>query len=280
MDIDALWEYSDPGESERRFRTALAHAEGDGRLELLTQIARTYSLRCRFDDARAVLAQIEEALAASGPRPRIRHALELGRTCNSSGDRTTARPHFERAWRDASAAGEEGLAVDAAHMIAIACAGTPESLAWNERGLVVARGSPDPKARALVPAMLNNSAWELHGEGRFEEALARFEEALDAGTATGRADRIRIARWSVARCLRSLGRHDEALAIQRELASEHEAAGTHDGYIDEEIGENLWALGRQEEARPHFARAAESLTSELDAERLRKLRDRPSGPFD
>ena len=49
MDIDSFWEYSDPAASEARFRAALSSAQGDDRLELLTQIARTYSLRQRFD---------------------------------------------------------------------------------------------------------------------------------------------------------------------------------------------------------------------------------------
>ena len=39
--IEALWEYQDPSLSEERFRLALKAAEGDYRLELLTQIART-----------------------------------------------------------------------------------------------------------------------------------------------------------------------------------------------------------------------------------------------
>jgi hypothetical protein len=39
------------------------------------------------------------------------------------------------------------------------------------------------------------------------------------------------------------------------LLEEHERAGTSDGYVREEIGECLLALGREAEARPHFARA-------------------------
>ncbi len=43
IDIEALWDYADPGLSEERFRAALDTAWGDVRLELLTQIARTYA---------------------------------------------------------------------------------------------------------------------------------------------------------------------------------------------------------------------------------------------
>lgn len=262
IDIDAFWEYSDPALSEARFRTALHSAQGDVRLELLTQIARTFSLRRRFAEAHAVLDDVAAQLTDAGPRPQVRYLLERGRTFNSSGAPAPARRLFEEAWEQAQAAGLEGLAVDAAHMVAIMYAGTPEAIAWNQRGLAIARGSPDPKAQALMPAMLNNSAWDLHALGRYAEALPLFEEAQAAWTARGQPEQIQIARWSVARGLRSLGRCDEALAIQRTLEAEHAAAGTVDGYVFEEIAENLAALDRMDEARPYFAQAFAALSQD------------------
>jgi tetratricopeptide (TPR) repeat protein len=244
-DIDSFWEYSDPAASEERFRRALEASHGDQRLELLTQIARTYSLRRRFEDATALLDDVESHLAAAGPRPRLRYLLERGRTFNSSGDRERARFLFQEAWELARSTGQEGLAVDAAHMMAIACGGSPEAGTWNDRGLELARTSLDAKALSLIPAILNNSAWDLHDAGRFHEALPRFEEALAEWTARGREEQIRVARWSVARCLRSLDRYEEALAIQRELEAAQAAEGTVDTYVIEEIDENLKALGRR-----------------------------------
>jgi hypothetical protein len=58
----------------------------------------------------------------------------------------------------------------------------------------------------------------------------------------------------VARCLRSLGRLDDALAIQTELA-----AGPSDGYVDQELAELLQALGRPQQAAAHRAAAARKL---------------------
>jgi len=55
---------------------------------------------------------------------------------------------------------------------------------------------------------------------------------------------VHIAKWSVARCLRSLGRHDEALAILEALEREGRAAGKPDPYVDEEIAANR--AGRRE----------------------------------
>ena len=262
MDIDSFWEYADPVASEERFRAALSSAQGDERLELLTQVARTYGLRQRFQEAHEVLNEVERHLAEAGPRPRVRYRLERGRTYNSSGEKKKARPLFVEAWEQAQTAHMDGLAVDAAHMVAITYSGAPEALAWNQRGLVIARASQDAKARALIPAMLNNSAWDLQDMGRFEEALPWFEEAQTEWEARGKPEQIRVAKWAVARCLRSLKRYDEALAIQHALESEHLAAGTADGYVFEEIAENLAALGKLDEARPYFKKAADKLSED------------------
>lgn len=277
IDIEAYWEYSDPAASEQRFRSALEQAQGDLRLELLTQVARTYGLRGEFDQAHQLLDQIEPELEGAGPRPAVRYRLERGRTYNSSGEVEQARALFEQAWELAQAAGLEGLAVDAAHMIAISYSGSPQAIEWNQRGLEIARNSLAPKAVALIPAMLNNSAWDLHELGRYDEALPLFEQAQQAWTQRGKPQQIQIARWSVARCLRSLGRLEQALQIQRELEAEHQAAGTEDGFVFEELGELLSALGRADEARPYFKRAYDELSqdewfAEHEAERLASMK--------
>lgn len=279
IDIDEFWEYSDPAASEERFRAALDSTQGDLRLELLTQIARTFSLRSRFDEAHGVLNDVEKQLAGAGARPNVRYLLERGRTFNSNGEKDKARELFIRAWEQAQEAHLEGLAVDAAHMVAITYSGSAEAIQWNQRGLEIARGSQDPKAKGLIPAMLNNGAWDLHEMGRFEEALSLFEEAQAEWTARGKPERIQIAKWSVARCLRSLERYDEALTIQRALEAEHKEAGDTDGYVFEEIAENLALLGRNEEARPYFGKAYNELGKDdwfvkNEAKRLENLKAR------
>jgi tetratricopeptide (TPR) repeat protein len=275
--IESYWEYSDPEGSEERFRQTLENAKGDIRLEILTQIARTYSLRSRFDEALQLLDEVELQLSEAGFRPRLRYTLERGRTHNSRGERDKARYLFKEAWELGRQSDEIGLAVDAAHMVAITYSGSEEAIEWNLKGLEIARLSDDPKARSLIPAMLNNAAWDLHDMERYEEALPIFEEAQAEWTARGKAVQIQIARWSVARCLRSLKRYDEALAIQRELETEHAEAGSVDGYVFEELAENLAALGRKVESRPYFARAYEELSKdewfvENEAERLASLK--------
>jgi tetratricopeptide (TPR) repeat protein len=282
MDIDALWDYGDPAASEQRFRAALDTASAEQQLELQTQIARTLSLRRRFDEAHAMLDAVRPR-AATTPAVQVRYGLERGRTFNSAGQREPARSLFEQAYAQAQAARLDALAVDAAHMVAITHAGNPAALDWNRRGIDLARASSDPQARRLVPAMLNNSAWDLHDMGRPAEALVLFEQALAEWTARGSPSQVRVAVWSVARCLRSLGRHDEALARQQALLAEHLRAGSSDGYVNEEIAENLLALGRADEAQPQFATAARLLAQDeglAQAEPQRLVRLRRLGGLD
>jgi len=258
VNIDAFWEYGDPAATEARFRAALPQATSDERLELLTQIARTLSLRNEFSAAHALLDDVERQLSDAGPAPRARYALERGRSFNSADDRERATELFRQAWDIAKTAALDGLAVDAAHMLAIV---EPAAAAadWTRRGVELARQSSDAKAHALLPALLNNHAWNLHDAGRLEDALVAFREAEVAWHATGRQPQGRIATWSVGRALRALGRLDEALQLQRRLEQEWQVAGEADGYVFEEIAENLEALGRRLEATEHFRRAENEL---------------------
>ena len=70
---------------------------------------------------------------------------------------------------------------------------------------------------------------------RYDDALQWFQLALTLRTSEGNLARVHVAQWCVARCLRSLGRVDESLAIQRELKTSCEACGEPDPYVDEEI---------------------------------------------
>jgi tetratricopeptide (TPR) repeat protein len=268
LDIESLWDYTDPAESEARFREVLAgpkQYKRDMELEILTQIARTYSLRKRFDEAHAQLDEVWTHEKSMGAAPRVRYLLERGRTYNSSGDKVKARPLFVEAWQLGKDADLCGLAVDAAHMVAITYSGTDEmekALDWNNNGIHLARWSEeDPKAQALIPAMLNNLAWDLHEMGRFADALTVFEEALEEYEKRGKVTAIQIAKWSKARCLRSLGLYDEALVMQYALEADYDAAGTPSGYVYEEIAENLIALGAPEDAAPYRKLATDYLGS-------------------
>ncbi len=196
----------------------------------MTQVARALGLAERYDEA---LELLDSAITAD-PEFDVRVSLERGRVLNSRGDPLGARPLFESAFASAQASGFDHLAVDALHMVAIV-APAEEQDALNRRALELAERSDDPRARQWRASLLNNMGWTAFDAGRYDEALAVFEEALDARRPQGKTAEIQVARWSVARTLRALGRVDEALAIQLELSAEHAAAGTTDSYVDEEI---------------------------------------------
>lgn len=259
-DIDSLWDFNEPEATEARFRELLprVQSQGDPRLhaELLSQIARTYSLRQRFAEAHATLAEALALVPAieAGPRASVRIMLERGRTFNSNKQKTEALFWFEAAYALAVNEGLAGLAVDAAHMLAIAETGD-NVLAWNERALELAEVSDDPAARKWLGSLYNNLGWTYHDRGDAPRALELFKRAEAFRREHGNPESQRVARWCVARCLRTLGRLDEALTLQEALLAELETTGGKDGFTHEELGELLLAKGREAEARPHFAAA-------------------------
>ncbi len=276
-DFDDLWDYGDPAATETKFREVLAGSAeqpADYVLQLKTQIARTHSLRGQFDEAHAVLDDVEQALPDAPSVARVRYLLERGRTFNSAGDRDKARALFLHAWLMAGELKEDAHAVDAAHMIAIA---DPDAaMEWNTKALELAESSSNPRAAKWKGSLYNNIGWTHHDAGRYEEALAIFERALAFRKEQGNDARTRIARWCVARAWRSLGRVEEALAEQRRLLAEAEPIGEPHGYTLEEIAECLHALGRADEAKPWFARAYADLSQDPwmmsnEAERMARM---------
>jgi tetratricopeptide (TPR) repeat protein len=229
VDLDVLWDSRDPAGSEQRFQAALTDADGEQAAVLRTQLARAVGLQRRYAEAEAMLSAVdpgESALAATYLD------LERGRVLNSGGDPAAARPHFISALQRSEAAGLDFLAADAAHMLAIV--EPPEAqIPWAERALRIAESSDDPRARRWIAPVTHNLGWTMHDLGRYDEALRYFEQALALREKQGDPEPIRVARWTVARCLRSLGRYEEALAIQRELRE----GGPGAGHIDEEIAE-------------------------------------------
>lgn len=263
-DLDALWDYSRPAESARRMRSVLAGTEVSSdpayRSSLLTQIARTLGLQGQFAEGHALLDEVETIAPAAPAEPRLRLLLERGRLHNSAGEPEAARPLFAQAWEAARRAGEDGFAVDAAHMLAIVGQGD-DGLRWNRSALELAEASADPRARRWRASLHNNLGWTRHDRGEFDVALEHFEGAVVLRAEAGKAPELRMARWCVGRALRSLGRIREALAIQQGLFAQAKAeALEEDGYVSEEIGECLLALGQPEAARPHFARACALLS--------------------
>ena len=254
-ELAGLWDFDDPVGSEERIRGFLAvdHSE-IGVIEGKTQLARALGLQKKFADAEALLAEVEPEVKPRS-RQEIRWLLERGRVFNSSGNPSESRPYFEKAWKTGLEIGEEALAVDAAHMVAIV-APSEEQIEWNEKALELARHSKDPKAQQWRSSLLNNLAWTYYDQTSFDQALALFEEAHELRVAQGKPVLERIARYCKGKCLRAMGRLDEAMAIQLSVIHDAGEVGTA-GFPEEEVGECLLLLDRPEEARGFFGKALE-----------------------
>jgi len=253
VDVDALWDYNQPAESEARFRAALKQAAGDDALVLRTQIARTYSLRGQFDAADRELDALTPALAEAGPEPRVRALLERGRTLRSAGRPADARPLFLRAFDQAEAAGLQGLAGDALHMVALVEPEVAGQVEWNRRTADYARRASDPAARRWEAPALANLTVALNEAGRHEEALSAAHDALAAYQRRGKPDDIAYARWMVAHTLRLLKRPDEALTILLALEREADARHVPDADTYEELAAVYEAKGDAARARHYKA---------------------------
>lgn len=265
--IDQLWDIDDPKAGFQALQKALAEHPGSAD-EIHTQICRSLGLQDKFAEGWAELAKVSDHPTDI---VRIRTMLEAGRLRNSSGDPKAAVPHFQAALDLAAAKGFDFYAVDAAHMLGIATSGQT-SVDWNEKALAMAASSADKRAQRWKGSLLNNLGWTYHDAGDFDKALEKFVAAQKFREEAGDRKRERIARYAVARCYRSMKRHTEALEILEDLIK-----GPEDGYVSEELGENLLAIGKKDEAKPHFKRAYELLSQDdwmkkNEAARLERLK--------
>jgi tetratricopeptide (TPR) repeat protein len=265
--IDALWDYNDPAASCQKFQDAVASAPGSSD-EIRTQIARCLGLQRKFDEGRAEIAKV-----SPNPSPIVacRVALESGRIENSSGYKSAAKPYFLQAFNLARKHNFDFYAVDAAHMMGIVTSDA-ESQEWNEKAIKMAEESKDKRARNWKGSLLNNTGWTYHDMGQYDKALKLFQKALDFQKERGNESGTRIANWTVGRCLRSLKRYDEALAIQRSLEG-----GPSAGYIEEEMGELLLVTGHPDQSKPYFKKAYEKLSTDIwlranEAPRLERMK--------
>lgn len=279
-DFDALWDYSQPDQTEARFREVLLQMpEGEPAfLELLTQIARAQGLQRKFEKAHQTLDQVERRLGELPSRTRIRYLLERGRLFSSSGQPEKGRPLFEEALELGKQLSEDFYAIDAIHMLAI-ISPPDQGLALNLQAIQMAEASGQEKGRNWLGSLYNNTGWSYHGLGNYAAALQIFEKAEAWQRSKGRVYETRIAQWCVGRTLRSLGLVEEALSKQMALKHEWEADGVErDGFVFEEIGECLLLLNRAEEARRYFSKAHQILSqdpwlTEQEPDRLARLQE-------
>ena len=253
-DFDKLWDYSDPAGTEIKFREILDEVRNSNDnslyLQLKTQIARTLGLQMKFDDAHTLLDEVEKELSVKDdPVARVRYLLERGRAFNSSQQKEKARELFLSAYELAKKIGEDNFAVDAAHMMGIVEPGD-ESLRWNEIAMKDAEASDVPKARNWL--------------GSLYKAFATFTKCKKWYEEKERLSETAIAKWSIAKTLRMMGKTDEALEIQQALHKDIEdgKAGS-EGYIYEELMECYLLKNGKEKAAEFAGKAYDLLSKDI-----------------
>ena len=123
-------------------------------------------------------------------------------------------PLFGAAFEIASAAGEEFLAADAAHMAALAAPERPEKLAWTDHGVRIANASADRHVQYWLGPLYNNLGCEYMDAGEHEAALDAFQLALASRqTFPETPALIQHAKDAVKEALQALGREDEARRV-------------------------------------------------------------------
>jgi hypothetical protein len=263
INLNTLWDFNQPEISEQRFRAALLNSTGDDTLILQTQIARTYGIRANFVQAQQILAEIEPRVAHASLEAQVYYHLELGRSYSSATHppetqtaeaKDLARSSYLRAVELAQVAHLDGLAIDALHMLAFVDTTPEEQVKWNRKALDLLKTSTQPEAKKWEASLRNNLGMTLHSLEQYPQALAEFELALAAREHSSNPESIRIARWMIAWTLRSLGRLNEALAMQLALEQECAAAGAPDPYVLEELALLYRALGDDENAALYAAR--------------------------
>ena len=262
-DFIKLWNFGNPAKTEQKFREILPHAEAAHDLsylaQLLTQIARTQGLQGKFDDAHATLDRVEKMLTSDLTLAHVRYHLERGRVFNSSNHPDQALPLFMQAYELAGEIKEMKLAIDAIHMIAIAKKDPKEQVEWNLKGIAMAETNIN--SRGWLWALYNNIGESYLVMKDYENARFYFHKLVEFQIAKGGEPDMHTLK-DEARAIRLSGNPADALAIIEPIFKKLQSENQDDGWIREEMAENLYALGKKTEAKPHFVKAYELLSKE------------------
>jgi tetratricopeptide (TPR) repeat protein len=240
-DFDKLWDYNKPDQTEIKFREILPAAKHSGNIsyyaQLLTQIARTEGLQRKFEDAHKTLDKVKPLINKNLKLVEVRYLLERGRIFNSSKNPDKARPLFIKAIDLGQKAKLDYHTIDAVHMMGIIEKNPEEQLKWHEKAIELSEKTSDHKAKKWLGSLYNNVGWTYHDNEEFYKALDYFSKNVEWHEERKTVRGLIIAKWAVARTLRSLNNIDVAIHMHLSLIKEiEEKELEEDGYIYEELG--------------------------------------------
>jgi tetratricopeptide (TPR) repeat protein len=267
--FDDVWSLGYPEKVETKLSEFLPQAQALQNksiyLQILSQIALAQAMQKKFDEAHKTLDKAESMLTPEYDLAKARILLERGRAFQQAGSISQAQDYFERSYALSIKNKFDSHAINAAHMIAIVANKNEDKINWNQRAIDLALRTQDIKARAWLGSIHNNLGQNYLSEKEFNKALISFEKALEYRIEEAYAPNIRVAKWAIARALRSLNHLDEALAIQQELLNEYEAISKSENYeVPVEIFKLVRGLVFEEIAELYQAKAKEFARSAYD----------------
>ena len=244
--------------SGARFREALATTTGEWNLVLRTQVGRALGLQRRFDESAAELDAVRDRLTATDPAVTdlVRTYLALERGVCADRRATPTRPgHIScRRWRP-----RRGPGWTTSRPTRPTC--SPSSVARRSRSRGLSAPWPSPKPhRSGAPAtgsVRSSTTWAgpcMTPDGSCRPRCSSSGHCPRSGSAVTRSASGSPGGPSPVGCARSA-----ATRRRSQIQTTLRADGPEDGFVEEELGELLLALGRGDEAGPYFARAHEML---------------------
>jgi tetratricopeptide (TPR) repeat protein len=287
QELDRLWNPNDATGSKAAFTALIPEAESlaskdrSSLIELHSLIARCEGTGGDFRAARASLEKskqlLDESQAVYRVSARLRWLVEKARVLVLERTPSQAHAALTEAWALAINSGEDDLAVEVAQQFA-AIESQKMQLEWIRKGIELAESSPSPRAKRWLGSLYASWGWKLYDVRQFESALEKFHTALRHFKAAGTARELFVAKWSVGKVLRALGKLEEALGSQQVLLAELGIGGARDGRLYEEIAECLQALKRAPEAQLYFELAYRELigdewAKENQPQMLKRMKD-------
>lgn len=252
--FNEVWVFQDAKESEEKFKALMSLSKEKDLAyyaELIGHLGRSISLQKRYDDAHKILDLAIPILTDDMILANIRYNLERGRVYFWQLNRSKASAFFQTAMNLAIEHGEDFLAVDIAHMIAIVPEKHENQIPLHKKALELAENSSCPKARVWLATLNNNIGYSYQMLTQHDLALSHFKKALELRIHYDRPSFF--AKWAVARAYRLANNPKKGLEILMQLYDEQQNGSI--GHVFLEQAECELLLDKSSESKANFGKA-------------------------
>jgi tetratricopeptide (TPR) repeat protein len=189
---------------------------------IASQVALVKSMQQKFNEAYTTLDRAEVLLANNYVLAEIPLHFERGRVMYQEDLFVHGKvirfdeiyEKFRKSYLMSLSYKHDYDAINAAHMIAIIVPNHAQKISWNNLAIDLTLQTKDSKAAMWLGPLYNNLGQNYFDAGKYEESLDIYQKALEFFTQNKDVSRLRVAQWTIGRCLRMLGKIDEALVMQ------------------------------------------------------------------